>query len=94
MANKLQGKIIRINADRSGALIALDNDPNLGPLENHFRLELEHSNYNALYSLALTAAANRLAVTIVAAGDADLSPTIEAQVRNIAVVWVRGRIDD
>ena len=68
MANRLTGKIVRLNADRSGILIGLDNDPSSGPQDNHFRLNLDHANYNAVYSTALAAAANRWPVSIVAVG--------------------------
>ena len=87
MATRIAGKVIGLSADRLGALIALDNDPSVGPKDNEFRLELEHSNYNALYSIALAAAANRWTLQIRIAGDGQIEIGVEAAIKSLGVAW-------
>jgi hypothetical protein len=58
------GKVARINPRGGATFIRLDIDPkvlsaNGLPPQVYFELQLSHPNYNALYSLALAAAANR-----------------------------------
>jgi hypothetical protein len=87
MATRITGKVLGIGVDREGTQIILDNDPNIGPKDNQFMLRLDHSNYNALYSLVLAAAANRWTIHIRISGDGQIDPTLEAGIRNIGVDW-------
>ena len=45
----------------------------------------DHANYNALYSLALAAAVNRLTLSIRATKD--ITPTEEAEVQYMVIDW-------
>ena len=90
------GKITRIYANTSGAFIRLDIDEPK-PLDNYFRLRLNHPNYNALYSLALAAAANRWPLTIRIEGPvtSKVDPKREAVVSYFVVDWKAGEsVDD
>ena len=66
------GIVTRIYVREQGANIRLDIGSELQPKDNYFLLELTHPNYNALYSLALAAAVNRLPLRIRADGDLPL----------------------
>jgi len=94
MATSIYAKVIALKVDRLGASIGLDNDPSIGPKGNEFRLELEHANYNALYSLALAAAANRWPLLIRIAGDGQIDPGVEAVIKSLAVGWRAGAVDN
>jgi hypothetical protein len=87
MAIRITGKVIGLGVDRDGTNIVLDNDPSFGPKDNQWRLKLAHSNYNALFSLALAAAANRWTLMIRIEGDGQIDPTLEAGIRNMGVDW-------
>jgi len=87
MATRMTGKVIGLAVDRDGTSIVLDNDPSLGPKDNQWRLKLDHSNYNALYSLALAAAANRWTLMIRIEGDGQIDPALVASIRHMAVDW-------
>ncbi|MHA7207931.1 hypothetical protein [Arthrobacter sp. MDT1-65] len=84
MATKLSGFIIAIRVDRVGVAIALDNDATIGPLNNEFRLLPDHSQYNAIYSMALLAAANHRGVLIRIGGDGQIDPTLEATIKMLS----------
>ena len=58
------GKVIRLYVNRGNTTIRLDIEPKEGPKDGYFRLRRDHENYNALYSLALAAAVNRLPLRI------------------------------
>ena len=86
MAVRLSGKMVGIRVDRHEVFIALDNDPKAGPKGNEFSLNKEsHENYNALYALALAAAANRWPVTIRIEGGGVIDSAAEAGIRTLAV---------
>lgn len=87
MAIKLTGRVININVARTGTSIELDNEPNVGPKDNSWLLKIDHSNYNALFSLALAAASNRWPLTIRIEGDEEIDPQREASIRNMGVAW-------
>jgi hypothetical protein len=55
------------------------------PKDGYFRLELDHPNYFALYSLALSAAINRYPLQI--RTKADISPAETALVEYMVVDW-------
>ena len=85
------GKVTRIYANKFGAFIRIDTD-GPKPLEEYFKLRLDHPNYNALYSLALAAAANRWPLTIRIEGPASskVDPTREGIVSWLVVDWKAG----
>jgi hypothetical protein len=87
MATRLEGKVKTLIADRAGAFIELDNDPKLGPKGNIWQLAKNHENYNALYSLALAAAANRWPLTIRIAGDNPINISEDAGVKSFGVAF-------
>ncbi|MGK6309788.1 hypothetical protein [Variovorax sp. DT-64] len=87
MATRLTGKVVGLGADREGVNIVLDNDPAIGPKDNQWTLENGHSNFNALFSLALAAAANRWPLVIRIQGDGQIDPAVPASIRNMAVSW-------
>jgi len=85
MATRLGGKVTALIADRVGAVIVLDNDPSVGPKDNSWRLMLDHANYNALYSIALAAAANRWTLSIRIQGDEAIDVSKEAAIKSLGV---------
>jgi hypothetical protein len=87
MATRLSGKIATLIADRDGAFVGLDNDPSVGPKGNIWRLKIDHSNYNALYSLALAAAANRWKINIRIEGDDPINIEVDAAVKSFGVAF-------
>ncbi|SFT85357.1 hypothetical protein SAMN05660657_03528 [Geodermatophilus amargosae] len=89
MAVRLGGRVVELLATRDTVNIVLDNDPAVGPKHNRFILRNSHQNYNALYSLALAAAANRWTLVIRIAGDAQIDPEQEAEVALLGVAWER-----
>ena len=92
MAIRVNGKVTRLYVARDGVFIRLDVD-SPKPKDDYYKLPLDHTNYNALYSLALAAAANRWPLQIRIAGDADIDPNTEARVNYMVVDWVAGADD-
>lgn len=90
MATKLSGRVISLQADRQGVYIGLDNDPKLGPKGNIWQLKQDHSNYNALFSLFLAAAANRWPIGIRIEGDDEIDIGRDAAIRHAGVSWNAG----
>ena len=90
MATSVTGKVTFLLVDRKGAFISVNNDPAIGPKDNAWRLKIDHSNYNALYSLALAAAANRWPLRIRIEGEDQIDPGREAAIRHMAVAWEAG----
>jgi hypothetical protein len=78
------GKVSRIFPAGSRTSIRLEAPPPL-PLSGYFVLRQTHTNYSALYSLALAAAVNRYDLTINTADPID--PTLPADVRYMVVDW-------
>lgn len=87
MAVRLTGKIKTLVADRREVIIELDNDPSNGPLGNIWHLDREHGNFNAIYSLALAAAANRWPITIRISSDVEIDSSVEAGIKSLGVAW-------
>ena len=81
------GKVSRIYANQYGAYFRLADLPSGDtPGDGHyFILRNEHPNYNALYSLALVAAANRYDVWI--RTERDINPQENAVVSYLVVDW-------
>ncbi len=60
MANRVTGKVQRLYATRGRCFIRLHGLSSANkPKDGYFKLEMSHDNYNALYSLVLSAAVNR-----------------------------------
>ena len=93
MAVKVTGRVIRLYVNVHGTFITLAVD-SPRPKDNYYRLRLDHPNYNALYSLALAAAANRwqLEVRITGEGE-EISSDKEAIVSYMVVDWEAGLSD-
>lgn len=87
MAVKVTGKVNRLYVNEYGAWIQLDIAPQTGPKGDDFKLRKEHRNYNALYSLALAAAANRWPLQIRIEGEKDINPNDDAVVDYFVVDW-------
>lgn len=87
MAVRVTGKVRTLIADRSGVFIELDNDSSIGPKDNIWLLKGDHRNFNALYSLALAAAANRWPLTIRIEGDSQIDSSVDAAVKTLGVAW-------
>jgi hypothetical protein len=86
MAVNASGRISRIYAQKTYVAIRLANlPPELTPLSGYFVLRTTHPNYNALYSLALSAAVNRFVLTI--RTEADISPQQTADVWYFVADW-------
>ena len=86
MVVRVGGKVSRLYATSGDTYIRLKlapSDPT--PLDGYFRLSQTHSNYNALYALALSAAINGYQLQIRTA--ADITPTEHANVRYFVVDW-------
>ena len=85
------GKVIRLYVNRGNTSIRLDINSKSGPEDGYFQLRLDHANYNALYSLALAAAVNRLPLRIRTVEDivADKRAVIEYMV----VDWESNQAD-
>ncbi len=83
MANRLRGTITRLYVNKGAAIIGLDASG--GPKDGYFRLNSTCDNYNAMYSLALSAAVNRLPILI--RTEEEISPRSEATVEYLVVDW-------
>ena len=74
MSTTAKGTVARLYPSGAGTYIKLNGLPPADtPKNGLFFLELRHANYNALYSLALAAAVNRLELMIRIDGD-DIDP--------------------
>jgi hypothetical protein len=91
MAVVAVGKVIRLYVNRGNTSIRLDIDSKSAPKDGYFQLRLDHANYNALYSLALAAAVNRIPLRIRTVEDivADKRAVIEYMV----VDWEANQAD-
>jgi hypothetical protein len=86
MANRVGGRVSRLYATGSATYIRLADLPlEHTPQNGYFRLEQTHSNYNALYSLALSAAVNRYELQIRTVDE--ISPNETAEVQYLVVDW-------
>jgi hypothetical protein len=88
MANRATATVDRIYVraePEQGALIRLAIPASDAPKDGYFRLELDHPNYFALYSLALSAAINRYPLQIRTKGDINTAET--ALVSYMVVDW-------
>ncbi len=94
MANRLEGKVSRLYVRGETTFIKLDTDPEVSPLNGYFELKLDNKNYNALYSLALAAAANRWILHIRNRDpitNDEIVKTREGEVLYLFVDWAAGQ---
>ncbi|MCA1696296.1 MAG: hypothetical protein LC749_17130 [Actinobacteria bacterium] len=79
------GRVTRLYVRREGLFVRLDIAANQQPLDNYFRLPLDHQNYNSLYSIALAASINRYNLWI--RTTVDIDPGERAEVEYMVVDW-------
>jgi hypothetical protein len=86
MAVHAIGKVTRLYVTKGYVAIRLGGlAADVRPLDSYFKLHQTHPNYNALYSLALTAAVNRYDLHI--RTEEDIIPTETAEVWYFTVDW-------
>jgi hypothetical protein len=88
MAIRVSGTVERIYVraePEAGTIVRLSIPDAEAPKEGYFRIELDHPNYFALYSLALSAAINRYRLQI--RTKADINPNETALVSYMVVDW-------
>jgi hypothetical protein len=93
------GNVIRLSVRSGATFIRLDVSPDaVSPLDGYYELQLDNPNYNALYSLALAAAVNRLPLTIrVNDGKGDTEGIVKDKhgvVQYMNVNWAADQLDD
>ena len=89
MAIRLTGKVIRLYIRQDMTYIMLDAPVENSPKDRLFTLDPANPNYNAQYSLALAAAANRWPLSIRVVGH-DITPELESVVNYLVVDWAAG----
>jgi len=77
MATATTGTVTRLYADTQGCYIQTTGTPE--PKHRYYQLLLTHPNYNALYSLALSAAVNKTALTVRTVNNIDPNEIAEVQ---------------
>jgi hypothetical protein len=86
VAIRVTGKVNRIFATSGQTFFRLTNIPaDATPQDGYFRLSQGHANYDALYSLALTAAINQYDLQI--RTTTDIVSTQVANVQYMVVDW-------
>jgi hypothetical protein len=86
MAFRRIGKVTQLYVRDDASYISLDIPDDESPKDGLFELRMSNANYNAEYSLALAAAANRWPLEIRVVGDNITKETIAA-VRYLVVDW-------
>lgn len=86
MANFVTGKVSRVYATKGQTFVKLAGlTSNVSPKDGYFKLQKSHDNYNALYSLLLSAATNRLSLSIRTVDE--ISSSEHAVVAYMVVDW-------
>jgi hypothetical protein len=86
MANSAKGLVDRLFVSSENTNIRLQQIPAADtPADGYFALEVGHTNYQALYSLALSAAINRYPLLIRTQGE--ITPNAKAIVQYMVVDW-------
>jgi hypothetical protein len=83
--HRASGAVTRLYVSKDVTHIRLQIPEAEQPKDNYFHLRQSHSNYNALYSLALSAAINGYTLSIRTVGE--ISPTQDANVHYMYVDW-------
>ena len=89
MASVVKGKISKLYPNQDSCYVGLLNlAANRQPKGKYFRLRLTHKNYNAIYSLMLSAAVNRSEISIkTPVNPADLNKTNYPEIDYVQVEW-------
>ena len=88
MSTDVTGTVAQLYVRQDASYIMLEiPDEAQRPKNDYFLLRQEKPNYNAQYSLALAAAANRWPLTIKVEGNADITPDLDAIVDFMVVDW-------
>jgi hypothetical protein len=85
MTDQVRGLVDRLFVSENATNIRLQIPTAESPAEGYFALEVGHTNYQALYSLALSAAINRYPLLINTRGE--ISPSTRAIVKYMVVDW-------
>jgi hypothetical protein len=85
MADSKKGLVDRLFVSSDYANIRLEIPAAESPADGYFALEVGHSNYQALFALALSAAINRYPLLIKT--KADITPSAKALVQYMVVDW-------
>jgi hypothetical protein len=83
--NYVKSTVKRLFVNVTGCYIKLEN-PEVAP-KNYFALLKSHSNYNALYALAVAAAVNRYNLHIRTVNNIDPSSDEDAEISYFVVDW-------
>jgi hypothetical protein len=86
MVFRVSGQVNRLFVSDGHCYIRID-DPEVVPKDGLFDLQQDHPNYNALYSLALSAAVNRYSLQIRTRGDIDPEADGYPPVSYLVVDW-------
>lgn len=89
---RLTAQIAQIYVRQDEVHLKLDVPNESSPQDGLFTLRPDRPNHNAMYSLALAAAANRWPITVKVEGD-ELDPDKPAFVDYLQVNWVAGQDD-
>ena len=82
MAVNFQGQVTRMFVNASGCHVRLE-----GRGDGYFRLLTSHTNYNAIYALILTAAANRFVLRLRTQEEREDVTADAAQVLYAVIDW-------
>ena len=82
MAVNFQGQVTRMFVNASGCHVRLE-----GRGDGYFRLLTSHTNYNAIYALILTAAANRFVLRLRTQEEREDVTADSAQVLYAVIDW-------
>lgn len=86
MAIRAEGRVARIYATGGRTFIRLAlPSGTVEPKDGYFMLDRAHSNYEAIYSLALSSAINGYVLSIRTVRD--ITPSEEAEVQYVVVDW-------
>jgi hypothetical protein len=85
MASSAKGQVSRLSAHTDATYLQLESEQSDLPKNGYFVLKLDNQNYNALYSLALAAAVNRLTLNIKTVEE--ITPTDFATVDYLLIIW-------
>jgi hypothetical protein len=86
MVHRFSGKVRRLFVDREQCFIQLSGID--VSKDSYFQLTANHPNYNAMYSLALSAAINSYVLQVRTAGEVEAVPKDQyPHVRYLVVDW-------
>jgi hypothetical protein len=86
MADRATAKVTELYVTENQTFITLDLPAETAPVNRQFELLMSDPNYNAMYSLALAAAANRWPLTIRVKGG-DVQAADGVRIEYVTVNW-------